>query len=82
MKNTIELLRRQYLQLLDPYKLCLPTADLLRLPETQACLFDTIFRYDCFPFAPPDWYKQRVLKVVVHAIEDAFLDPDEDVCFP
>ncbi|KAL6714062.1 hypothetical protein ACLMJK_008556 [Lecanora helva] len=74
----VELLRRQYLQLLDPEKLTMPSAELLRMPEIQAQMFDAMFKESGKMYLPPDRYRYRVLKRLVNALEDAIEDPDED----
>lgn len=80
--DQLELLRRQYLQLLNPEQLCLPAADLIRLPFVQAQIYETMFRDIRLSFSPPDRYKLRVLKMLVQRMEDAIADPEEDVGSP
>ena len=75
----VELLRRQYLQCLDPNSLTLPKPELLRLPETQSRIYSSMFDEKRLQFAPPERYRFRVLKRVVGALEEAIEDPDEDV---
>ena len=75
----IELLMRQYLQLIGPEKLTLPTKELLRSPEIQAQIYHSMFDDSVLLFAPPERYRLRVLKRLVNAIEEAILDPEEDV---
>ncbi len=78
----VELLRRQYLQLMDPEQLTLPSKDLLRLPETQARMYSDMFNESKIFYPLPVRYRFRVLKRLVNALEDAIVDPEEDVCFP
>jgi len=78
----VELLRRQYLQLLDPEQLTLPSMELLRLPETQARIYDGMFDESKIAYPPPARYIFRVLKRLVTALEEAIVNPEEDVCFP
>ena len=80
--DPIELLRRQYLQLLEPDELTWPTGDLLRLPETQAKIFDGMFNDSKITFPVPDRYKIRVLKKSIKLMSDAIEDPEEDVRRP
>ena len=82
INQQLELLRRQYLQLWEPDKLNLPSMDIIRLPEIQASIFESIFREDNLKYTPPDRYKIRVLKKLVDMIERAIVDPEEDVGFP
>lgn len=77
-----ELLRRQYLQLVDPNELAIPSIESLRLPDLQARIYDSMFNEANLPFSPPDRYRFRVLKRLVTAIEQAIVDPEEDVGFP
>lgn len=75
----VELLKRQYLQLIDPEQLTLPTKELLRSSEIQAQIYHAMFDDSVLKFAPPERYRLRVLKRLVNAIEEAILDPEEDV---
>ena len=75
----VELLRRQYLQLIDPDQLTLPSKGLLRVPKIQANIYHSMFEQSKLPFTPPERYKLRVLKRIVNALEDAVVDPEVDV---
>ena len=75
----VELLKRQYLQLIGPEQLTLPTKGLLRSPEIQAQIYHSMFDDSVLSFAPPERYRLRVLKRLVNAIEEAILDTEEDV---
>ena len=77
-----ELLRRQFLQLIDPHELAIPGSEALRLPNLQARIYDSMFNEEKLRFSPTRRYKFRVLKRLVTAIERAIVDPEEDVCFP
>ena len=77
--DPIELLRRQYLQCLNPDSLTLPKPELLRLPETQSRIYSSIFDENRLQHSPAERYTFRVLKRVVRALEEAIEDPDEDV---
>ena len=78
----IELLKRQYLQILDPEDLLLPRAELLKLPEIQTKIYEVMFNETNIAYPLPARYAFRVLKRLVHAIEQAIDDPEEDVGFP
>ena len=78
----VELLRRQYLQLIDPNDLAIPSSEALRSPDLQGTLYNTMFNRINLPFSPLVRYQFRVLKKVVNAIEQAIADPEEDVGFP
>ena len=77
----VELLKRQYLQLIDPAELTLPRKELLRSPDTQAQIYNDIFDESRITYMPPERYRFRVLKRLVEALEDAIEDPEEDVGF-
>lgn len=78
----VELLRRQYLQLVDPEQLRMPAMEILRLPEVQAKIFDAIFDVKSRSFPSPKRYEFRVLKRIVDAVELSIVDPEEDVGSP
>ena len=75
----VELLRRQYLQLLDPKSLTIPDSHILKQPEIQSQIFNALFRDGSLTYPPPVGYRTRVLKLLVNALEKAMTDPDEDV---
>ena len=77
--HPVDLLVRQYLQSLDPEQLSVPAVEILRRPEIQARIFDDMFREAAMNYSPPRRYQFRVLKRLVHALEDAIEDPEEDV---
>ena len=79
MSWAIELLRRQYLQIQDPEQLSFPPPEILKLPDVQARIYESILDEGNLPHELPPRYKFRVLKRLVHAIEQAIDDPDEDV---
>ena len=78
--NNVELLRRQYLQLIDPSLITIPTKDELRDPAIQQLIYDRLFNESNIKFLPPLSYQLRVLKKLLKDIEDAIVDPEEDVC--
>jgi len=80
--ESVELLRRQYLQLLDPEELAFPGPSLLRLPDVQARIYETMFEESKLQYAPPERYRFRVLKRLVKALEQSIEDPEEDVGAP
>ena len=75
----VELLKRQFLQLMKPEELTLPAKELLRLPDTQAQIYKDLFDESSITNGPPERYKFHVLKRLVKALEDAVADPEEDV---
>lgn len=79
--DRIELLRRQYLQLLEPGLLAIPGPEMLRRPDVQRQLYEKMFHSENLMFVPDSRYQLRVLKGLVSRIEDAISDPEEDVGF-
>lgn len=82
VEQEVELLRKQYQQLLEPDKLAIPTSTIMRKPQIQAQIYETMFKEGVLSFPPPDRYKLRVLKKIVESMEKAIEDPDEDVGCP
>ncbi|TGZ85536.1 hypothetical protein EX30DRAFT_337883 [Ascodesmis nigricans] len=66
----VQLLRRQYLQLVEPRKMRLPSHCILRDPAFQQCLFRSIFHSNSQSEGsrPPKRYLRRVLKHVIDSI--------------
>lgn len=81
MLRQIDILKRQYLQLIEPDQLSLPVMNALRFPEVQALIFHSMFNLKELPFPPPDRYRFRVLKKIVYALEQSIVDPEKDVGF-
>ena len=79
IEEHIELFRRQFLQLEDLNRLALPPPDLVKKPDMQRYVYNTMFRDGCLAHAPPSRYKLRVLKKLVEHLEQSVADPDEDV---
>lgn len=77
--DAVELLRRQYLQALDPGVLVYPDAVTLKKIETQQQVYACMFDVSKIKFLPPERYQFRVLKRLTLALESALVDPDEDV---
>ena len=82
MMDEVDLLKRQYLQLIEPEKLTLPNLALTRMPSVQRRIYETLFEDGALLYSPPDRYKLRVLKKLVLSMEEAIADPEEDVRFP
>lgn len=77
--SRLQLFRRQYLQLLEPRDIKFPDDSLLRDEHVQAWLFEHCFDTERNPRSPPPRYRMRVLKLLVTRIEQAVLDPEQDV---
>ena len=76
----VELLRRQYLQNLDPKSLTLPEKHVLKQPDVQKQIYACMFDKSGLRYPPPERYQFRILKRIITALEDAIEDPNEDVC--
>lgn len=76
-----ELLRRQYLQMMNPDRLALLSTDLL-CPQRQSDIYESMFNESNLIYPPPERYRFRVLKKIVTVLEAAIEDPEEDVGFP
>ena len=79
MDEKLELVRRQYFQLLPLHQITFPSNEQLKDAQFQAQLYHGLFALDLDESAPPVRYKVRVLKEVVRRIESSISDPDEDV---
>ena len=82
MEPAVDLLRREYIQLLEPDKVTIPAPNLIRVPHVQRQIFQSIFQEGSLAFPPPDRYKLRVLKKLIESMERAIKDPEEDVWSP
>ena len=82
VEQDVELLRRQYQQLLEPEKLDIPPSAIMRKPQVQVQIYETMFKEGGLSFPPPDRYKLRVLKKLLESMEKAIEDPEEDVGCP
>lgn len=80
--HPVELLKRQYLQLLAPEQLTIPTKEMLRLPKIQTQMYRSMLDEREVTYLPPARYRFRVLKRLMNALEKAIKDPEEDVCLP
>ena len=78
--SPVELLRRQYLQLLEPGHLILPDQKLLKVERIQREIYESLFAYGSLQYEPPKRYRFRVLKRIIAALEAAVENPDQDVC--
>ncbi|MCJ1236722.1 hypothetical protein MMC14_004704 [Varicellaria rhodocarpa] len=78
MEPAVDLLRREYIQLLEPDKVTIPAPNLIRVPHVQRQIFQSIFQEGSLAFPPPDRYKLRVLKKLIESMERAIKDPEED----
>lgn len=76
----LQVLCRQYLQLVDANSLKWPESTLLKKPDVQEWLFEHMFDQDSIQYLPPARYQARVLKNLTSRIEAAIEDPEEDVC--
>lgn len=77
--DPLDIMKRQYLQVLEPEQLLLPSPNRIRLRRVQAELYEAMFTKASLTRPPPNSYKLRVLKKLVKAMEEAIVDPEEDV---
>lgn len=75
----LQVLQRQYFQLVEPQNLSWPEEDSLRQPDIQAWMFREMFDSERIKSPPPDRYQLRVLKLLISKLERAIKDPEEDV---
>lgn len=76
--NQLKLFCRQYLQLLDVQQITWPSSEYLRKANVQEWIYNKCFRDD-EDVLPPERYRLRVLKSLLSKIENAIVDPEEDV---
>ncbi|KAH7067770.1 putative methyltransferase-domain-containing protein [Paraphoma chrysanthemicola] len=76
--HSLQILQRQYFQLVEPHQLRWPEIETLKKPNVQAWLFTNMFDLDKVKSPPPDRYQLRVLKLVISKLERAIVDPEED----
>lgn len=75
----LQVLQRQYFQLVEPHQLRWLDEDILKTPDVQAWLFTGMFDVEQIKSPPPDRYQLRVLKLLISKLERAIDDPEEDV---
>jgi hypothetical protein len=75
----LQILQRQYFQLVEPHQLRWPESAMLKRPDVQDWLFANMFDLNKVKSPPPDRYQLRVLKLVISKLEGAIVDPEEDV---
>lgn len=73
------LFRRRYFQTEEPSDLTFPSKDILKSPDIQRWIYDTMFKEDEGALLPHPRYKFRVLKELIRILEAAMEDPVEDV---
>ncbi len=79
MEESLELFRRQYLQLLPPDQVAFPSDHIIKDPAFQRALYERIFSPESQTYHPPDRYRLRMLKAIISKIDACFDDLDEDV---
>ncbi|KAI4246692.1 MAG: hypothetical protein LQ352_006325 [Teloschistes flavicans] len=72
------LFRRRYFQTEEPSDLTFPSKDILKSPDIQRWIYDTMFKEDEGALLPHPRYKFRVLKELIRILEAAMEDPVED----
>ncbi|KAH7408555.1 putative methyltransferase-domain-containing protein [Phaeosphaeria sp. MPI-PUGE-AT-0046c] len=74
----LQVLQRQYFQLVEPHSLNWLGEDTLKQPAIQAWMFHGMFDAESVKSPPPDRYQLRVLKMLISKLERAIKDPEED----
>lgn len=77
--SQLQVLQRQYFQLVEPHQLRWPDDATLKKPAVQTWLFSEMFDTERMKSPPPDRYQLRVLKLLISKLEGAIDDPEEDV---
>jgi hypothetical protein len=78
----LQVLQRQFFQLVDPHQLRWPDSSILKKPDTQAWMYAHMFDASSIKSPPPDRYQLRVLKLLISKLERAIENPEEDVRLP
>jgi hypothetical protein len=78
----LQVLQRQYFQLVEPHQLRWPVDAVLKQSDVQAWIYHEMFDMEKIKSPPPDRYQLRVLKILVAKLERVMEDPEEDVCHP
>lgn len=81
MTITIATLIAQYNQQVPAPQLPLPSGSTLLHPSTQSTIYECMFNEDnpqAWPL-PPVGYRMRVLKMILGRLEEAIVNPEEDV---
>ena len=82
LDDRLRTFRNQYHQQLDIDQLSFPSPDILRSAEIQDQVFHYFFDPDICSLHPPLLYRRQVLKELLGRIEQAVVDPEEDVGEP
>lgn len=80
--SQLQVLRRQYFQLVEPRQLRWLEDAALKSPHAQAWMFAEMFDASRVRSPPPGRYQLRVLKQLIAKLERAIEDPEEDVRHP
>jgi hypothetical protein len=75
----LQVLQRQYFQLVEPHQLRWLEDATMKQPDVQAWMFHEMFDAEKLKSPPPDRYQLRVLKMLISKLEKAIDDPEEDV---
>ncbi|KAL9601784.1 MAG: hypothetical protein Q9219_002274 [cf. Caloplaca sp. 3 TL-2023] len=74
----MELFRRKYLQMVDPSEIEVPSGELIKPPHVQAWLCNEVFGIQPQGLLPTARYTFRILKSLIHTLEEAMVNPEED----
>ncbi|KAL8735356.1 MAG: hypothetical protein Q9166_000901 [cf. Caloplaca sp. 2 TL-2023] len=75
----LEIFRRRCMQMIDPEEINFPDKWFIKLPTTQAWIYENMFNKDAISFLSYPPYAFRILKKLVVILEAAIEDPEEDV---
>ncbi len=82
VKLSLNVLRRQYFQLVEPSQLRWPEGAILKRLSVQSWIFNNLFDAVQVSILPPQRYQLRALKVLVSKLESSIDEPEEDVRYP
>jgi hypothetical protein len=78
--NALELVVRQYFQMLEAQAIKWPASVVFKAAEVQAWMYENIFSAETSILPqPPDHYRVQILKQIVSKIEAVVTDSDDDV---
>jgi len=77
--SQLQVLQRQYFQLVEPHQLKWLDDATLKASHTQLWIYTNMFDANQIKSPPPDRYQLRVLKLLISKLERAIDDPEEDV---
>jgi hypothetical protein len=80
--SALRVLVAQYFQLVEPADLCVLPGPIVKDLAVQDAIYKHMFNEAILWPIPPLSYRTRVLKMILSLIDEAFSDPEQDVCDP